>query len=106
MGIHGVLLSQDTVDNLEDIFTNDKLAVEEVDLTDDDRAHGGVRILRLTSDKGGKVRLEIIKDERNQPDGRVCTVHFDAGFALSRSHDKLYWRVVKRLRELHAEPEK
>ena len=99
-------MSQDTADRLQTVFTDDRVTVESIELKDDDRAHGAVRIFRLSSDEGGRVRLEIMKEERFPPDPLVCIVRFDAGFALSRSHDKLYWEVVKRLRELHAEPEK
>ena len=102
MGLHAIPVSQDAFEQIESILASDGLDVEAVELTPENRAIGGVGVFLVASKQGGKIRLDFMADNRFAPNGLVCIVQFDAGLSLHRVHDELYWKVVRRLKELSA----
>lgn len=99
MGVHAVLISQDTVDHLEQIFAAADIVVEPIELSDEDHASGGVGRFLIMSSTGARIMLELVRDERLASSEIVCTIHLDSGVLPLGVHNDLYKRVVRRLRQ-------
>lgn len=99
MGATAIPLNQASLDRFSRLFSSDGFVVEDVGISEFDRARGGVGRFRLTSDQGAKLLLDVVRDVRFPPFQLVCTVHVESGNSLNRVSHDVYHIVVEKLQK-------